>query len=74
MTISRSKIPSIVPATPKKRGRPRKAHPKPEVLVIPNSDESFKHSQEFTIANLKNKIEQYKIVVDYLETKLGLPK
>lgn len=58
----------------KKRGRPRKVN-QPEVCPIPTSfGEVFKQSQGELIIKLNHQIEQYKMVIDYLETKLGLPK
>ena len=58
----------------KKRGRPRKVRP-PEELPVPNSFiDTFKRTQGEIIVSLNHQIEQYKVVIDYLETKLGLPK
>lgn len=55
-----------------KRGRPPK---QPEVCpIVPSLGEAFKQSQAGLIVKLNQQIEQYKVVIDYLETKLGLPK
>jgi hypothetical protein len=57
-----------------KRGRPRKVRP-PEELPAPSSFiDTFKRTQGEIIVSLNHQIEQYKVVIDYLETKLGLPK
>ena len=57
-----------------KRGRPRKVNPTEVCPIVPSLGDVFKRTQGEVIINLNHQIEQYKVVIDYLETKLGLPK
>jgi len=58
----------------KKRGKPRKVNPSETCPIVPSLGDVFKQSQGELIIQLSRQIEQYKAVIDYLESKLGLPK
>ena len=72
--IKKENPPEVLPLLGEKR-----LNAKPSALKWKYSqamESRLKHVEnlELTIDNLNYKISQYKVVIDYLETKLGLPK